>query len=201
MHIATLEGLLSSSIYTCTRASELTAAYRRYLINHFSPLHNRAISISSYPSTLVTKTPIMKHIVKTVAVGCAAFLGMAAAAATPVSSSAQVRPATEPVISYQGYKVVRLPTGDDFDKVQNMVESLGLETWKATHTFADVMVPPEKLEAFDAEMAAQQLTGAETMYEDLGPVIETERQELFASEWTDPGSSQYTLILSVCRYK
>lgn len=123
----------------------------------------------------------MEHIVKIAAVTCVAFLGMGAA--TPVSPSAEIRSAAEPVLSYQGYKVVRLPTGDDLDKVNTLVASLGLETWKLSHTFADVMVPPEKLEAFDAELAAQQLTVETTMFDDLGPVIETEREELFASEW------------------
>lgn len=127
----------------------------------------------------------MKHVDNLVyiAATCAVFLGLGDAAAAPLYPSPKVRQAvdTEQVTSYDGYKVVRLSTGADLEKVTGILSSLELETWKLTRTFADVMVPPEKLEAFNAETA--ELTGSKkTMYEDLGVAVETERKQLFASE-------------------
>lgn len=92
----------------------------------------------------------------------------------------------EPDVSYDGYKVVRLPTGAGFDQVTRLVGDLGLETWALTRTFADVMVPPAKWAAFHAETAglgAGAQGGAKTLYEDLGVTFALERQQLFASEW------------------
>lgn len=50
-------------------------------------------------------------------------------------------------VSYAGYKVVRVPVGNDVSTVVNIVEKLGLETWKPLQagTFVDVVVPPEKV--------------------------------------------------------
>lgn len=116
------------------------------------------------------------------------FLGISAAAATPVQDhpNAQVRPAldasTEPVVSYSGYKVVRLSTGENIDKVNGIVADLRLEAWKITRTFADVMVPPEKLDAFNAETETAGLTVSKTLYEDLGVAVQAEREELLASK-------------------
>lgn len=104
----------------------------------------------------------------------ALLAGVAKAAAAAVA---------EPDISYDGYKVVRLPTGAGLDQVTRLVGDLGLETWAMTRTFADVMVPPAKWAAFHAETAALAgAGGAKTLYEDLGATFALERQQLFASE-------------------
>lgn len=95
-----------------------------------------------------------------------------------VAVVAEVEP--EPVTSYDGYKVVRLPTGVDLNKVASLVGALGLETWTMTGSFADVMVPPAQWETFHAETAG--LAGSRTLYEDLGVAVASERQVLFASE-------------------
>lgn len=105
--------------------------------------------------------------------------GVAKAAAAAVA---------EPDVSYDGYKVVRLPTGAGLDQVTRLVGDLGLEAWVVTRTFADVMVPPANWAAFHAETAGLGAPGAEqggqakTLYEDLGATIALERQQLFASE-------------------
>lgn len=125
----------------------------------------------------------MKHIgdLMNTAATCAIFLGIAAAIIAPIYPSAEVLPAVEPITSYYGYKLVRLPTGGNIDKVTSILKSLNLRTWEISHTFADIMVPPEMLEAFSAETT--DLTGSKILYEDLGVAIEKERQQLYASKY------------------
>ncbi|KAH6845741.1 carboxypeptidase [Chaetomium sp. MPI-CAGE-AT-0009] len=76
--------------------------------------------------------------------------------------------------SYDGYKVVRLAVGEDVAKVQNMVDRLGLATWKGkprANADADIVVPPSALGAFEAEIAGMK---AVTMHKDLGASIADE---------------------------
>lgn len=51
-------------------------------------------------------------------------------------------------VSYSGYKVVRVPIGNETSHIVDVIERLELETWREPHeagAFADVVVPPEKL--------------------------------------------------------
>lgn len=117
-----------------------------------------------------------------------ATLALLLAAVAKAAAAAAAAAVAEPDVSYDGYKVVRLPTGAGLDQVTRLVGDLGLETWVVTRTFADVMVPPAKWAAFHAETAGLGAPGAEqggqakTLYEDLGATIALERQQLFASE-------------------
>lgn len=77
-------------------------------------------------------------------------------------------------VSYDGYKVVRLPVGNQVAKVNNIVSKLGLATWKGAPrkgAFADIVVPPSQIAAFSEEVA-----GIDTiiMHEDLGASIAEE---------------------------
>lgn len=110
----------------------------------------------------------------------AVLLGAATAAVAAPRAVNVAEAGPEPVTTYDGYKVVRLPTGADMDKVASLVGELGLETWSMTGSFADIMVPPAKWEAFHAETAG--LAGSKTLYEDLGVAVASERQRLFACE-------------------
>lgn len=80
-------------------------------------------------------------------------------------------------VTYDGFGVFRLPVGSDMSRVAGVVEKLGLDTWKSFNkpgAYADVVVPPEKLEAFHEEIA--DLEGVEVMHEDLGASIVAEQQ-------------------------
>ena len=77
-------------------------------------------------------------------------------------------------VSYDGYKVFRVDVGDQVDKVNDVVSSLGLSTWKwapRAGAFADIVVPPTKVDAFANEIAD---LSAVTMHEDLGASIAEE---------------------------
>lgn len=80
-------------------------------------------------------------------------------------------------VSYDGYQVFRVPVGLDASKVTEIVEKLELDTWKAPNkagAFADVVVSPEKLQAFNDEVA--DIEGIEVMHEDLGASIAAEQE-------------------------
>lgn len=80
-------------------------------------------------------------------------------------------------VSYDGYQVFRVPVGLDASKVTEIVEKLELDTWKAPNkagAFADVVVSPEKLQAFNEEVAG--IEGIEVMHEDLGASIAAEQE-------------------------
>lgn len=80
-------------------------------------------------------------------------------------------------VSYDGYGVFRLPVGSYISKVAEIVDKLELDTWKSFKkpgAYADVVVPPEKLEAFHQEVAG--LEGVEVMHEDLGASIVAEQE-------------------------
>lgn len=97
----------------------------------------------------------------------AAPLAAASPAPAPQSSSQRV--------SYDGYKVFRLPVGTDASKVAGIVDRLGLSTWKGAPragSFADVVVPPAQVDAFRGEIAGME--AVVTMHEDLGASIAEE---------------------------
>ncbi|KAL2162975.1 hypothetical protein VTH06DRAFT_6811 [Thermothelomyces fergusii] len=76
--------------------------------------------------------------------------------------------------SYDGYKVVRVSVGDNAAKVQDLIDRLGLETWKGKPqpgAVADIVIPPSQIDAFTAETAGLDVI---TMHEDLGASIAAE---------------------------
>lgn len=55
-------------------------------------------------------------------------------------------------VTYDGFQVVRVPTGDNATVVQDIIERLGLDPWKFTWTSADILIPPNVLAAFHKEI-------------------------------------------------
>lgn len=89
-------------------------------------------------------------------------------------------------VSYDGVGVYRVPIGSDASQVAELVEKLDLETWKSYRkpgSYADVVVPPEKLKTFQAEVAG--IEGVEVMFEDLGPAIAAEQEPAFQTMRVD----------------
>ncbi|KAK4214253.1 hypothetical protein QBC37DRAFT_342421 [Rhypophila decipiens] len=83
----------------------------------------------------------------------------------------QPKPAAK---SYKGYKVFRVPVGTDASKVSGIVNKLGLTTWKGAPragTFADIVVPPTEVAAFNQEVSGMDVV---TMHQDLGASIDEE---------------------------
>lgn len=84
---------------------------------------------------------------------------------------------TERQVSYDGFGVYRVPVGDDAAQVTSLVADLELETWKSLNkpgAYADVVVPPEKLAAFQERVAG--IAGVEVMHADLGVSIAAEQE-------------------------
>lgn len=104
-------------------------------------------------------------------------LAAALCAVTPLCALASPAAHTARKVSYDGYSVHRVPVGDDVAKVTDLVAKLDLETWKSFKkpgSYADVVVPPEKLAAFQAEVAG--IEGVEVMHEDLAVSIAAEQE-------------------------
>lgn len=53
-------------------------------------------------------------------------------------------------VNYDGYKVVRVPIGDDASSVNDMISQLSLPTWEKNNAHVDVMVPPAVQKKFDS---------------------------------------------------
>lgn len=101
-----------------------------------------------------------------------AFLCAASAYGTLANPLVQSRQ-----VSYDGVGVFRVPVGDDVSKVAQLVEKLELDTWKSylrPGAYADVVVPPEKLQAFQEEVAG--VDGVVTMHENLAASIAAEQE-------------------------
>lgn len=82
--------------------------------------------------------------------------------------------ASASAVSYDGYKVYRVPVGESADDINALVSRLGLDTWENSGlpgTFADVVVAPDQIEIWEQESAG---LGAEVMHEDLGASIAEE---------------------------
>ncbi|CAN8104497.1 unnamed protein product [Discula destructiva] len=80
-------------------------------------------------------------------------------------------------VSYEGYGVFRVPAGDDPSRVNSLVEDLELEVWKSLKkpgAYADVVVPPEKMAAFQGQIAG--IEGVEVMHENLAESIAAEQE-------------------------
>ncbi|KAK4188578.1 putative carboxypeptidase [Podospora australis] len=78
------------------------------------------------------------------------------------------------VKAYDGFKVYRIAVKNQVAKVNDIIEKLGLETWKAPKAagaMADVVVPPTKIADFNAAVAGLDVT---TMHEDLAASIAEE---------------------------
>ncbi len=96
----------------------------------------------------------------------AALSGLLALASTAVID--------QPRVSYDGYKVVRVPVGTDASKVTEIVTKLKLKTWGGAPRagrYADIVIPPQQIAAFDSETAGMEVI---IMHEDLGASIERE---------------------------
>ncbi|ROV88540.1 hypothetical protein VMCG_10366 [Cytospora schulzeri] len=79
-------------------------------------------------------------------------------------------------VSYDGYEVVRMSVGSGVPRVVEIIEKLALDSWQEPHKardFAEIVVPPEKINAFHLEIAGMD---AVVMHEDLGASISAERQ-------------------------
>ena len=96
----------------------------------------------------------------------------AAVAAFVAAASAAAVPATP--VSYDGYKVFRVPVGKSAAPIDAIIKKLELETWEYTRqpgSFADLVVSPDKLKLFERQAAN---LGAVVMHEDLGASIAEE---------------------------
>lgn len=94
-------------------------------------------------------------------------------------------------VSYDGYKVVRLPVGPNASKLTEIISTLGLSTWKGApraNSFADIVVSPSQAAAFEEATADYD---AVVMHEDLGASIAAESSEVDSSS-KHPGLSPIT---------
>ncbi|GKT64387.1 zinc carboxypeptidase [Colletotrichum tofieldiae] len=90
------------------------------------------------------------------------------------ASAASVAAGSAKRVSYDGTKVFRVSVGDEVDRINGVVNKLQLSTWKGAPragAFADIVVPPTEVGAFEAEVAGMNVT---TMHEDLGAAIADE---------------------------
>ncbi|PHH93354.1 hypothetical protein CDD83_5908 [Cordyceps sp. RAO-2017] len=87
--------------------------------------------------------------------------------------SAAVTP-TPTQVSFDGYKVFRVPVRTQVQRVNEVVEKLDLSFWQPASrkgAFADIQVPPNKVDDFRHAMEGLELI---TMHEDLGKSIAEE---------------------------
>ncbi|PHH73839.1 hypothetical protein CDD82_5244 [Ophiocordyceps australis] len=100
---------------------------------------------------------------------CLALLA-AVATAEPADT-----PSEEPV-SYDGFKVFRVPVTGDPQRINDVVSQLNLAFWQPASrkdAFADIEVPPDSLDAFNKEMETDGIQ-VTVMHEDLGKSISDE---------------------------
>lgn len=97
------------------------------------------------------------------------FLATASAAVLPLQP-----------VSYEGHKVFRVAVGNNVDRVNQIVEKLNLQTWKAAKkagVFADIVVQPAQLDAFTKATKGLETT---VMHENLGAAIANETSSIQA---------------------
>lgn len=98
--------------------------------------------------------------------------------------------ATPARVSFDGYKVFRVPVRDEAQRVNDVVARLGLGVWQPASrkgAFADIEVPPSKVDDFAREMQGLELI---TMHEDLGRSIADEASfEVYAGTSRKGGGS------------
>lgn len=98
------------------------------------------------------------------------------AALLTIFAGASAAATTEPVVSYDGYKVFRVPvaTKQFAATLDKLSTTLGLSMWKPAYEagdHADIAVPPTMLGVFQSKVAGLNL---EVMHEDLGKSIAQE---------------------------
>lgn len=54
--------------------------------------------------------------------------------------------------SYDGFQVIRVPTGEDSQAVDGIISQFNLDTWRYTWSSADVLIPPHHIAAFTEKM-------------------------------------------------
>jgi len=77
-------------------------------------------------------------------------------------------------VSYSGYKVFRVAYGTESSKIDSLVSSLSLETWKSSAKatgHVDVVVPPSALQDFELGTTDMETS---VMHNDLGSSIAEE---------------------------
>lgn len=82
--------------------------------------------------------------------------------------------AVESKVSYDGYKVFRVPVVDDGSHIQSVMDTLKVISWQPPTrkgAFADIQVAPSQLEAFNKAMQGHEVI---TMHENLGNSIAEE---------------------------
>jgi len=94
--------------------------------------------------------------------------------------------ATDYTSKYDGVKVLRVPTVDQAEALDNLIDSLSLQRWQGTRTHVDVEVTTDKYDEFvDAvnslyrSSRTSQKVQVTTMHEDLGASIKEESAGLF----------------------
>jgi carboxypeptidase A4 len=104
----------------------------------------------------------------------------------PLASAAVIPRDTQPV-SYNGYKVFRIETGDSLASVEEVLAPLALEPWNRDVTrHMDIMLAPDQLDSFTALDL-----NATVMHEDLGCDIAAE----FSTDDTADLATRQTGIL------
>lgn len=75
--------------------------------------------------------------------------------------------------SYDGFQVIRVPTGEDSQAVDGIISQFNLDTWRYTWSSADVLIPPHHIAAFTEKM---QEAGLNTtiLDQDVGASIDAE---------------------------
>lgn len=90
-------------------------------------------------------------------------------------------------VRYDGFKVFRVPVRTDTQRVNDIIARLDLGVWQPASrkgAFADIEMPPAKLDDFRREMQGFELI---TMHEDLGKSIADEASfEVYAGTWPGP---------------
>ncbi|KAK5659583.1 hypothetical protein OQA88_785 [Cercophora sp. LCS_1] len=91
-----------------------------------------------------------------------------------LASAASVR--SHSAKSYDGYKVFRLDVGQDVERVNGVIDKLGLSTWMGKPKAggkSDIVVPPSAVDAFAKEVEG---LGLLAMHEDLGASIRAQEE-------------------------
>lgn len=85
-----------------------------------------------------------------------------------------VASASAATVSYDGYKAFHVPFANKqvADIFAKFADKWDLNTWKHTNEYADVLVPPSQLGAFQQKFSG--LAKIESMYNDLTKALEAE---------------------------
>lgn len=87
-----------------------------------------------------------------------------------LASAVALRPREEESISYDGFKVYRVATGDNLATIQNDLSDFSLQTWNIdVSQYMDVAISPDQIEKFESLSL-----DTTVMHEDLGADIKAE---------------------------